>query len=289
MSEQKRQKALDNFDPADPKLNSHIEEHALDSGNYPYAKKMKRSAYEKQLRVLQIELLKLQTSIAKTGERVVIVFEGRDTAGKGGTITRFRQHLNPRYARLVALSKPTDFERGQWYFQRYIEHLPTAGNMAFFDRSWYNRAGVEPVMGFCTPQQHQLFLNEAPAFEERLVNDGIRLIKIWLTIGREMQLKRIHARHHDLLKNWKISPIDLKAIHLWDAYTDAKEQMFKATHKAKSPWTVILSNDKKRARLGALQLVLSQLEYAEKDETVACAPDPSIVGQGEAFFFNRDH
>lgn len=289
MSEQKRQKALDNFDPADAKLNSLIKDHALTSGLYPYAKKMKRSAYEKQLRALQIELLKLQSSIAETGERVVIVFEGRDTAGKGGTITRFRQHLNPRHAHLVALTKPTDVERGQWYFQRYIEHLPTAGDMAFFDRSWYNRAGVEPVMGFCSPQQHQLFLNEAPVFEERLVNDGIHLIKIWLTIGREMQLKRIHARQHDLLKHWKISPIDLKAIHQWEAYTDVKEQMFKATHKPKTPWNVILSNDKKRARLGALQLVLSQLEYAGKDETVAHAPDPKIVGQGDAFFFSRDN
>jgi polyphosphate kinase 2 len=259
----------------------------MESGDYPYSKRMKRKAYEKELLALQIELLKLQTSIAARGERVVVVFEGRDTAGKGGTINRFRQHLNPRHAHIVALTKPTEAERGQWYFQRYIAHLPTAGDMALFDRSWYNRAGVEPVMGFCTPEQHQLFLEEAPLFEERLVKDGIHLIKIWLTIGQEMQLHRLHRRRHDPLKHWKISPIDLKAIELWEEYTRVKEQMFRATHRAATPWTVILSNDKRRARLNALKLVIPQLHYEGKDDSVAKAPDPKIAGNSDEFLFNR--
>ena len=283
-----RANALKNFCLEDKTLDPFIADNALTSGNYPYAKKMKRKPYEKELLKLQIELLKLQRSIANNGERVVIVFEGRDTAGKGGTIKRFCQHLNPRQAPVVALSKPTDVERGQWYFQRYVAQLPTAGHMSFFDRSWYNRAGVEPVMGFCSPEQHAQFLEETPHFEERLVKDGIRLIKIWLTIGREMQLLRLYKRRHDPLKQWKISPIDLKAIDKWEAYTDVKEQMFQATHTDHCPWTVILSNDKKRARLAAIQLVLSQLDYEDKDEEVASPPDPKIAGQGEAFFLNRD-
>ncbi len=287
MSDQTRKKAISNFDLANKNLDPWIKDNALASGNYPYGKKMKRKLYEKKLFHLQIELLKLQRSLANSGERVVIVFEGRDTAGKGGTIARFTQHLNPRRAHVVALAKPTEIERGQWYFQRYIAHLPTAGDMAFFDRSWYNRAGVEPVMGFCSDEQHRAFLQEAPAFEERLVNDGIRLIKIWLTIGQEMQLQRLYQRQHDPLKQWKISPIDLKAIDKWEAYTDVKEQMFKATHHPKTPWTVILSNDKKRARIGALQLVLNQLDYENKDLAVACAPDPKIVGQRGELFYNR--
>ena len=289
MGDKERAAALENFKLDDEVLNPLIEDTALASGNYPFDKKMKRKLYEKELVALQIELLKLQKSIAERGERVVVVFEGRDTAGKGGTISRFRQHLNPRHAHVVALSKPTDVERGQWYYQRYVAQLPSAGDMSFFDRSWYNRAGVEPVMGFCTDAQHRLFLEETPYFEERLVNDGIRVIKIWLTIGREMQLTRLHRRQHDPLKHWKISPIDLKAIDKWDAYTDAKEQMFKATHHDHCPWTVILSNDKKRARLAALRLVLSQLDYEGKDDQIACPPDPKIAGQGAAFFYNRDH
>lgn len=288
MSDLDREKAISNFDLANKELDPWIKDNALTSGNYPYKKKMKRRLYEKQLHLLQIELLKLQHSLANSGERVVIVFEGRDTAGKGGTISRFRQHLNPRHAHVVALAKPTEIERGQWYFQRYISHLPTAGDMAFFDRSWYNRAGVEPVMGFCSDAQHHAFLQEAPAFEERLVNDGIHLIKIWLTIGQEMQLQRLYKRQHDPLKHWKISPIDLKAIDKWEAYTDVKEQMFKATHHPKTPWTVILSNDKKRARIGAMQLVLNQLDYENKDASIACPPDEKIVGQRDELFYNRD-
>lgn len=287
MSDTERAEAIAAFDLEAPKLPDIIEDNAMESGDYPYSKRMKRKAYEKELLALQIELLKLQTSIAARGERVVVVFEGRDTAGKGGTINRFRQHLNPRHAHIVALTKPTEAERGQWYFQRYIAHLPTAGDMALFDRSWYNRAGVEPVMGFCTPEQHQLFLEEAPLFEERLVKDGIHLIKIWLTIGQEMQLHRLHRRRHDPLKHWKISPIDLKAIELWEEYTRVKEQMFRATHRAATPWTVILSNDKRRARLNALKLVLSQLDYEGKDDSVAKAPDPKIAGNSDEFLFNR--
>ncbi|GJM02943.1 MAG: polyphosphate kinase 2 [Rhodomicrobium sp.] len=287
MSDTERAEAIAAFDLEAPKLPDIIEDNAMESGDYPYSKRMKRKAYEKELLALQIELLKLQSSIAARGERVVVVFEGRDTAGKGGTINRFRQHLNPRHAHIVALTKPTEAERGQWYFQRYVAHLPTAGDMALFDRSWYNRAGVEPVMGFCTPEQHQLFLEEAPLFEERLVKDGIHLIKIWLTIGQEMQLHRLHRRRHDPLKHWKISPIDLKAIELWEEYTRVKEQMFRATHQAATPWTVILSNDKRRARLNALKLVLNQLDYEGKDESVAQAPDPKIAGNSDEFLFNR--
>lgn len=287
MSETERRKAIEDFDLEKPELPAFIEANALTSGDYPYDKRMKRKLYEKELVALQIELLKLQSSIAKRGERVVIIFEGRDTAGKGGTINRFRQHLNPRHAHLVALTKPTETERGQWYFQRYIAHLPTAGDMAFFDRSWYNRAGVEPVMGFCTPEQHETFLAEVPHFEERLVKDGIHLIKIWLTIGQEMQLRRLHRRQHDPLKHWKISPIDLKAIDKWEAYTKVKEEMFRATHSAHAPWTVILSNDKRRARLNALRLVLSQLDYEGKDEEIAAEPDSNIAGSGDAFFYGR--
>jgi polyphosphate kinase 2 len=287
MSNEKRQEAIKNFNLSDPELDPWIEEHALSSGGYPYEDRMKRKAYEKELTALQIELLKLQRSIANTGERIVVVFEGRDTAGKGGTIHRFQQHLNPRHAHAVALSKPSDTERGQWYFQRYIANLPTAGEMAFFDRSWYNRAGVEPVMGFCSEAQHKLFLEEAPRFEEMLVNDGIHLIKIWLTIGQEMQLRRLHKRRHDPLKHWKISPIDLEAINQWDEYTAVKEQMFKATHKPKTPWTVIYSNDKRRARLNAIKLVLSKVDYGAKDTEIATLPDPKIVGSSDEFFFNK--
>ena len=287
MSEDERTKALKNFTLSTPELDPWIEEHALESGGYPYDERMSRKLYEKELTALQIELLKLQRSIANTGERIVVLFEGRDTAGKGGTIHRFTQHLNPRHVHTIALPKPTDTERGQWYFQRYIKHLPTAGEMVLFDRSWYNRAGVEPVMGFCSDAQHTLFLEEAPKFEDMLVKDGIHLIKIWLTIGQEMQLRRLHKRRHDPLKHWKISPIDLEAIHQWEEYTEAKEKMFKATHRPQTPWTVIYSNDKRRARLNAIKLVLSKVDYGSKDPAVATAPDPNIVGSSDEFFFNQ--
>lgn len=289
MSDKKRRDAINNFNLDDPVLDPLIDEHAFTSGAYPYVKKMKRRKYEAELYHLQIELLKLQRSIAATGERIVIIFEGRDTAGKGGTIQRFQQYLNPRHAHVIALPKPTEAERGQWYFQRYIKHLPTAGDISMFDRSWYNRAGVEPVMGFCTDEQHELFLKEVPHFEERLVNDGIHFFKIWLTIGQEMQLRRLYKRRHDPLKHWKISPIDLEAVHKWDDYTRVKEQMFQATHKPDTPWNVIFSNDKRRARLNAIKLVLSQMDYEEKDPQIAEAPDPLIVGSGDDFFYNIEN
>ncbi len=258
-----------------------IEERALASGGYPYDKKMKRKPYEKELRLLQIELLKLQEWAKKSGERIVIIFEGRDAAGKGGAIKRFMQHLAPRQARLVALSKPTEAELGQWYFQRYVPHLPSRGEMVLFDRSWYNRAGVEPVMGFCTEEQHQQFLEEAPKFEELLVDDGIRLFKLWLHIGREMQIKRQHARAHDPLKRWKLSPVDYKAIDHWDDYSRAFEKMIKATDTPHAPWTIILANDKLRTRLNAMRFVLSELPYSGRSEKSIGEIDKNIVLSGE--------
>ncbi len=274
---------LKNFSLDDPILPDFIAARALASGGYPYDSRMKRKAYERELRALQIELLKLQAWVRKTGHRIVILFEGRDAAGKGGTIKRFMQHLNPRHAKAVALPKPTEAERGQWYFQRYVPHLPTAGDMTLFDRSWYNRAGVEPVMGFCTPEQTKKFLAEAPEFEAMLVRDGVRLFKFWLTIGREMQLKRFHARRHDPLKQWKLSSVDLAAIGKWDAYTAAREAMFRRTHTELAPWTVIRANDKRRARLNAIRHVLVSLPYEGKDETVVGEPDPKIVGNSPDF------
>ena len=272
------------FSLDEKKLPRAIEERALTSGNYPYDGRMKRKVYEKELVALQLELLKLQTHCRNVGERIVILFEGRDTAGKGGSIKRFMEHLNPRHARAIALSKPTKTERGQWYFQRYITHLPTSGDMVLFDRSWYNRAGVERVMGFCDESQLANFLREAPQFEGLLVRDGVRLFKVWLTIGREMQLKRFHARRHDPLKRWKLSPIDLAALDKWEEYTAARNDMFAHTHTKEAPWTVIRSNDKRRARLNVMRLILSSMEYADKDGALVGSPDPLITGNSEAFF-----
>ena len=261
-------------------LHPEIESRAFASGNYPYDKKLKEKAYLGQLRLLQIELLKLQDWQRESGARVVMLFEGRDTAGKGGTIKRFMEHLNPRHAHVVALSKPTDAERGQWYFQRYSVHLPTAGDMALFDRSWYNRAGVERVMGFCTPEQTELFYREAPEFEHMLVRDGVHFFKFWLTIGREQQLRRLHRRKADPLKRWKLSPIDYKAVGKWDEYTEAKAEMFERTHTEHAPWTVLKANDKKRARLNSIRVVLSAIDYAQKDVTAIGEIDRKIVGTG---------
>lgn len=269
----------------DPLLPSAIRKAALTSAGYPYSGRIDEKAYEKELRLLQIELLKLQGWVRETGERLVVIFEGRDAAGKGSTIKRFMQHLNPRHARVVALSKPNETERGQWYFQRYVRELPTAGDIAFFDRSWYNRAGVERVMGFCTPADVQKFLREAPRFEENLVRDGFRLFKFWLTIGREMQMKRFHDRRHDPLKRWKLSDIDLAALSKWEAYTDAKEDMFQYSHSHDTPWTVIRANDKRRTRLNAIRHVLAQFDYTGKDLKIATPPDPLIVGTGPDFFY----
>ena len=273
------------LDLDDPVLPKTIDKAALTSGGYPYSKRMKRKAYEAELLALQIELMKLQSWVLKTGTRIVCLFEGRDAAGKGSTIKRFMEHLNTRHARAVALPKPTETELGQWYFQRYAAHLPTAGDIVLFDRSWYNRAGVERVMGFCNSEQLADFLREAVQFEAMLVRDDIRLFKFFLTIGKEMQMKRFHRRRHDALKNWKLSKIDLSALSKWDDYTAAKEDLFRFTHTATCPWTVIKANDKRRTRLAAIRVVLSSIGYDGKDEKVVGKPDPKIVGSGPQFFY----
>jgi len=272
------------FDLDDPVLPDEIAAAALTSGGYPYRKRLKRGIYEHDLKLLQIELVKLQNWVRETGGRIVVLFEGRDAAGKGSTIKRVTRHLNPRHARIVALAKPTEAELGQWYFQRYIAHLPTAGDMALFDRSWYNRAGVERVMGFCNDKQVAKFLREAPQFEAQLVRDGIRLIKLWLTVGRETQITRIHQRRHDPLKYWKLSEIDLAAIAKWDAYTAARDDLFRHTHCGDAPWTVVRANDKRRTRINVMRHVLSLVDYADKDEKLVGRPDPKLVGSGEDFF-----
>jgi len=275
---------LPGFDIDDPVLPKAIADEALQSGGYPYTERMKRKAYQVEVRPLQVELLKLQRWVEREAQRVVVIFEGRDAAGKGGTINRFMQHLNPRHARALALPKPTETERGQWYFQRYVAHLPSAGNIVLFDRSWYNRAGVERVMGFCSEEQAAKFLEEAPNFEAGLARDGLILIKLWLTVGREMQLKRFHARRHHPLKRWKLTDVDIAGLTKWEAYNLAQEDIFRLTHTDAVPWTVVRANDKRRARLNAMRAVLSRIDYTGKDSTVATAPDPNIVGAGPAFF-----
>lgn len=265
------------------KLPNIIKENAFSSAGYPYELKLSRKKYQKQLKALQLELGKVQAWLQKTGERVVIVFEGRDAAGKGGTINAFRQYLNPRHTRVVALSKPSDTEQGQWYFQRYINHLPTSGEMVMFDRSWYNRAGVEPVMGFCTPTQHKHFLKEVPQFEKMIVSEGIHFFKFWLNVGQEMQLERFHDRRQNPLKAWKLSPIDIKALNKWDDYTKVRDEMFAASHNETSPWTIIRSNDKKRARLNAIRHFLNSLKYTDKNQDAIGEIDPLILGTGPSF------
>jgi len=245
--------------------------------------RMKRKTYEAELRKLQVKLCHLQEWIKKKGLRVIIAFEGRDAAGKGGAIFVIHQYLNPRAVRAVALPKPTETERGQWYFQRYASHLPTAGEIVLFDRSWYNRAGVELVMGFCTPEQTADFLDEAPRFERMLVRDRIHLFKFWLAIGREMQLKRFHDRRHDPLKQWKISDIDIAALEKWDSYTDAAHRMLKETSTELTPWHVILANDKRRARLELIRTVLTGIDYVGKDAKAVGAIDEKIVVDPERY------
>ncbi|MEL6967095.1 MAG: polyphosphate kinase 2 [Pseudomonadota bacterium] len=271
------------FDLDDPKLPDWVADGAMASGGYLYDKRLKKSQYEEELNALQLEMVKLQAHRRAAGTRILILFEGRDAAGKGGTIARFRTYQKARHARIVALAAPTETERGQWYFQRHIAHFPTAGDMVLFDRSWYNRGGVEPVMGFCTADQHQHFLTQAPLFERSLADDGIHLFKIWLNIGQEMQIKRFHERRHNPLKSWKLSPIDLKALTLWDAYTKARNEMLAATHTTHAPWTVVRSNDKRRARLNALRAVLSKLDYEGKDTGNIGPMDPKIIGEGIGF------
>jgi len=251
--------------------------------SYPYTEKMSRSEYEETKKLLQIELLKLQKWIKHNGERLVILFEGRDAAGKGGTIKRIMEHLNPRGARVVALDKPSETEKGQWYFQRYVQHLPTAGEMVLFDRSWYNRAGVERVMGFCTPPQYNQFVHQAPEFERMISASGIHLMKFWFSVGREEQLRRFNARKSDPLKQWKLSPMDLASLDRWNDYTKAKEDMFFYTNTTEAPWTVIKSNDKKRARLEAMRFILNYFDYEDKNEGVL-QQDPLIISSGEDVF-----
>jgi len=238
----------------------------------------KRLLYEHELRQLQVELVKLQRWVQNTGERIAILVEGRDAAGKGGTIRRFTEHLNPRAMRVVALPKPSDEERGQWYFQRYIRQLPNKGEIVFFDRSWYNRAVVEPVMGFCTKKEHQRFLQQVPEFEHMLYEDGVTIIKFWFSISKEEQGKRFEARRQNPLKQWKISPVDEKAQELWDAYTRNKEEMFSKTHTTYSPWIIVKANDKQAARLESLRYVLNLLLYKGKEEAqIRLTPDPNII------------
>ncbi|WP_342067975.1 polyphosphate kinase 2 [Achromobacter kerstersii] len=248
-------------------------------GIYPYRHRMLRRNYEKQKYQLQVELLKLQAWVKATGQRVVILFEGRDAAGKGGTIKRMMEHLNPRGARVVALEKPSDTEKGQWYFQRYVQHLPTAGEIVMFDRSWYNRAGVERVMGFCSQQEYLDFLRQVPDFERHLVSSGIHLIKFWFSVSQEEQRRRFLQRKVHPLKQWKLSPVDLASLDKWDDYTRAKEAMFAHTDTADAPWIVVKSNCKKRARLNAMRYVLSRLPYEGKSSEPDMALDSLIVGR----------
>jgi len=246
---------------------------------YPYKNRLSRKTYEKRKYRLQVELLKFQAWVKESGQRVVILFEGRDAAGKGGAIKRFMEHLNPRGARVVALAKPTEFERGQWYFQRYIEHLPTAGEIVLFDRSWYNRAGVERVMGFCTDAEYQAFMRQAPELERNLAASGIQLFKFWFSVSQPEQSRRFRERELHPLKQWKLSPIDKEALDKWDDYSKAKASMFFHTDTSECPWIVIKSDCKKRARLNAMRYVLNKLEYDGKDARNVGAVDPLIVGR----------
>ena len=251
------------------------------SETYPYQKRMAREEYEETIAALQIELVKCQSWVKETNARVAVVFEGRDAAGKGGAIKRIRENLNPRVARVVALSKPSDREATQWYFQRYIQHLPAGGEITLFDRSWYNRAVVEHVFEFCTPEQRHSFFWQLPEFEEMLVDEGIHFAKIWLNVGRAEQLRRFLSREKDPLKQWKLSWIDVEGLKRWDAYSDAIEETFKRSHTETSPWTIVRSDDKRRARIATIRAVLGQIDYDGKDENVACAPDDKICGGPE--------
>jgi polyphosphate kinase 2 len=254
------------------------------TGGYPYKNLMSRKRYEAQKYKLQVELLKLQSWAKETGQRVVILFEGRDAAGKGGAIRRFMEHLNPRGARVVALEKPSDSERGQWYFQRYVQHLPTSGEIVLFDRSWYNRAGVERVMGFCTEPEYQQFIHQAPLFERQLVQSGVHLIKFWFSVSSNEQRRRFKERELHPLKQWKLSPIDLASLDKWEDYTKAKEAMFFETDTADAPWTVIKSDCKKRARLNAMRYVLHRLPYANKDTSNIGPLDTLLVGRAHVVY-----
>jgi len=262
---------------------------AFESGEYPYSVKMRRKAYEAHKAELQVELLKVQDWVRQTGQKIVLIFEGRDAAGKGGTIKRFMEHLNPRSARVVALEKPSEREKSQWYFQRYIAHLPAAGEIVFFDRSWYNRAGVERVMDFCNANDYLEFMRQCPELERMMVRSGIRLYKYWFSVTQEEQRRRFHSREGEPLKRWKLSPIDKASLDKWEDYTEAKEAMFFYTDTADAPWTVVKSNDKKRARLGCMQHFLASLPYPEKDKRVVRGPDPLIVGHSADVIGRSEH
>ena len=271
-----------NGNGADPEAHALLDPEQLrenfQSDIYPYKHKMKREVYERHKQELQVELLKVQRWVKESGQKIVLLFEGRDAAGKGGTIKRFMEHLNPRGARVVALEKPSEQERGEWYFQRYIRHLPTRGEIVLFDRSWYNRAGVERVMNFCTPMEYLEFMRQTPELERMMVYSGIRLFKYWFSVTQDEQTKRFTAREHDPLKQWKLSPIDRESMKKWDDYTEAKEAMFFYTDTADAPWTVVKSSDKKRARINCMLHFLNQLPYPNKDRRIVRPPDALIVG-----------
>ncbi|PTM97578.1 polyphosphate kinase 2 [Mycoplana dimorpha] len=267
----------------DKTLPAWISDAALSSGGYPYDDKLDKDEYEDALKALQIELVKVQYWLQATGKRVIALYEGRDAAGKGGTIFVTRAYLNPRSARVVALAKPSETEQGQWYYQRYVAQFPTAGEFVLFDRSWYNRACVEPVMGFCTPEQYEKFLEETPSFEKMVISDRIIFFKFWLDIGREMQIKRFHDRRHDPLKTWKLSPMDIAALSKWDDYTEKRDRMLEETHRAWAPWTVVRANDKRRARLNAIRHILDRLDYDGKAKKAIGEIDGKIIGSGPKF------
>jgi polyphosphate kinase 2 len=262
---------------------------AFETGEYPYQSRVPNKVYLEQMAKLQVELLKAQSWIKASGEKVVILFEGRDAAGKGGTIKRFMEHLNPRGARIVALEKPSERERSQWYFQRYVEHLPAAGDIVLFDRSWYNRAGVERVMGFCSAGEYLEFMRQCPQLETMLVRSGIRIYKYWFSVTQAEQARRFKARETDPLKQWKLSPIDRASINKWDDYTEAKEAMFFYTDTADCPWIIVKSDDKKRARLNCMRHFLASLDYPDKDEHVVGHADPLIVGSSSHVIGKSQH
>lgn len=261
----------------------------FETGEYPYSKKLGRKSYEKQKALLQVELLKVQDWVKSTNQKVVMLFEGRDAAGKGGTIKRFTEHLNPRGARVVALNKPTDREKSQWFFQRYIEHFPAGGEIVLFDRSWYNRAGVERVMGFCSANEYLEFMREVPEIERMMVRNGINLFKYWFSVTQKEQLRRFKSREREPLKKWKLSPIDRKSLDKWDDYTEAKEAMFFYSDTADAPWTIVKSDDKKRARLNCMKHFLSSLDYPKKNRQVVGHPDPLLIGSSRHVIGRSDH
>ena len=271
------------FDIDNPELPDWIDDNDLTAGGFPYDKKLDDDEYQELLEHLQEELVEMLTHLQETDGRLVVVFEGRDAAGKGGSIKVLTQYLNPRAVRVVALPKPSDRERGQWYFQRYVNHLPTTGEITVFDRSWYNRGGVEPVMGFCSPAQHETFLREAPDFEKMITDEGITLIKFWLNIGQEAQLKRFHDRRHSKLTHWKLSDIDLVGMTKWDAYTKARDTMLAATHTDHAPWTIVRYNDKRRGRIEVIRHILRTVKYKGRNLKTIGEPDPAIIGYSPDF------